>query len=308
VHCRYPLLLLAIVLVAVPGTSLGDSGGVAAPPPAPAPQHRIPVVLVHGFDGGPEDWRGTAEVLESQGFAPLLLDWQPGSATGVAEVANAVIAPAVESALESAGYGSSDSFHLVGHSLGGLLARVLLERPGSSTALVTRVRSLVMISTPNQGARTGLARAACHGYHEPAWRPLACDMVAGSAFLEELGRSRPEGVLSPYLSIGVEAPAVFFPAPPYDGDGDGRSSGHDNAVMAEASYLHGAPFVIWRGRRRANHHRVLCSSVVNAWIAGFLRDATVPKPPPTRMTSADSCHGVSKKAWLRARAATGEGR
>jgi len=305
---RYPLLLLALALVTSPSVSLGGSPVGSDSRSAQVSTPRIPVVLVHGFDGGPEDWRGTAEVLEAQGFDPLLLDWGPGSATGAAEVANTVLAPAVEGVLQSAGYVPGDSFHLVGHSLGGLLARVLIEWPGSAVTLAPRVRSLVMISTPNQGARTGLARAACHLYHEPRWRPLACDMVEGSTFLETLGSARPEDVEIPYLSIGAEAAAVLFPAPPYDGDGDGRSAGHDNAVMAEASYLAGAPFVTWRGRRRASHHRVLCSSVVNGWIADFLRDGTVPAPPPGRLASEDSCHGVSKKAWLRARATVGEGR
>lgn len=272
-----------------------------APAAAAAGSSQAPVVLIHGFDGGPEDFRGTELVLEARGFDPLLLDWQPVAAEGVLQVAHGVIEPAIEALLEEAGYGPDSSFHLVGHSLGGLLARVLLEQPRPGATLAPRVLSLVMLSTPNQGARTGIARAACHTYHHAIWRPLACDMVVGSALLDELGGSRPEGVQAPYLSIGVEANGLYFPARPYDGDGDGHRSSHDNAVMAEAAYLGGAPFVLWRGRTQSNHFRGPCSSVVNGWIADFMSDGTVPVAEARRVPSGNSCHGLSKKDWLHAR-------
>lgn len=294
---RYLQLIFAALLLAPSAADAGSSQAGA----------RTPVVLIHGFDGGPEDFRGTESVLEARGFHPLMLDWQPGSAEGVMQVAHRVIEPAVEALLEDAGYGPDSRFHLLGHSLGGLLARVLLEQPATGSALAPRVLSLVMLSTPNQGARTGIARAACHLYHHPVWRPLACDMVVGSAFLEQLGGSRPEAVQSPYLSIGVEATGLYFPARPYDGDGDGHRSAHDNAVMAEAAWLGDAPFVLWRGRTQSNHFRAPCSSVVNGWIADFLRDGIVPVPEAGRMRSGNNCHGISKKAWLRAREASSDG-
>jgi len=133
-------------------------------------------------------------------------------------------------------------------------------------------------------------------------------MVAGSAFLEQLGQRRPERLQSPYLSIGVEASSVLFAAPAYDGNGDGEAAGHDNAVMAEASYLEGAHFVVWRGLEQSGHDRAPCSAVVNRWIAAFLRDGTVPTPPPGRQPSEDSCAGVSKRAWRQADAAARAGR
>ena len=290
---RYLQLICAVLLLAPAAATAGSS--------------QAPAVLIHGFDGGPEDFRGTAAVLASRGFDPLLLEWQPASAEGVMQVAHGVIEPAIEALLEEAGYGPDSSFHLLGHSLGGLLARVLLEQPRPGATLAPRVLSLVMLSTPNQGARTGIARAACHTYLHPIWRPLACDMVHGSAFLDALGDSRPEAVQAPYLSIGVEANGLYFPACPYDGDGDGRRSSHDNAVMAEAAWLGDTPFVLWRGRTQSNHFRAPCSSVVNGWIADFMSDGTVPVAEARRVPSGNSCHGISKKDWLGAREAEAGG-
>jgi len=293
-RCRATQLAVLLCVLSSAGldAALGAEDSQAQPTRA--------VVLIHGFDGGPEDWRGTERVLRAEGFEPLLLQWQPDGAANVTEAAHEVVGPAIEQLLGEAGYGPDQTFHLVTHSLGGLIGRVLLEKPGRSSVLGSRVRSLVMLSTPNQGARTGLARAACHSYHEAHWRPLACDMIAGSPFLMDLGAARPASQSSAYLSIGVEAAALYFPAPPFDGDGDGHRSGHDNAVMAEAAYLSSAPFVIWRGRSQGNHFRVPCSSVVNGWIVDFLRDGQVPVPSRARVPSGNSCKGLGKKAWRRA--------
>ena len=262
-----------------------------AVPDAPLPE---PVVLIHGFDSSPELWRGTRAILAVEGYAPLVLNWQPEAGKGAAETASSVILPRVEQALREAHYPPDSPFHLVTHSLGGLLARFLLEQPAADTAgWRDRVRSLVMLSTPHHGARTGLAALACRHYSKRAWRELGCDMRPRSVFLQSLGTSKPAGLTVAYLSVGVESPAPFLLVPLFDGDGDGCPRGHDNTVMAESAYLDGAGYALWRGWDRSDHFTASCSRVVNRWIVEFLREHKVPVASARRVRGGDACRGLS---------------
>jgi len=277
------------------------------------------VVLVHGFDSGPEIWRGTARILEAHGFVPLPVLWAPEPGQRAPQVATRVLLPRIRDALEVAGVDPASGFHVVTHSLGGLLLRFLLEHPeldadealpdgawrgdgvpDGDRTLQQRVRSLVMLSTPNQGARTGIARMACESYHRMAWRMLGCDMLPDSAFQRLLGTRKPPGLATRYLAIGVETPAPLFHARAYDGDGDGRGAGHDNAVMAEAARLEGAPFVVWRGWTQADHFQATCSSTVNSWVRLFLEDGSIPRQAPGRAAGGDACRGLAKLPWRKA--------
>jgi len=254
-----------------------------------------PVVLLHGFDSSPMLWRGTAAFLEAQGYRPILVSWAPREGQGAAEVAETVIAPLIDAALSEAGFSKVDGFHLVAHSLGGLISRHLLEQAGpDSTDWNQRVRSLTMLSTPHHGARTGLAAFACHHFRDRRWRAVACDMRPRSDFLRGLGSRRSSELAVPYLSIGVESPAPFLLVPLFDGDGDGRPRGNDNAVMAESSALAGAPFALWRGWSESDHFTASCSSVVNDWIVQFVRSGELPQPSTKRLSSSNICDGLPR--------------
>ncbi|HCP46424.1 MAG TPA: hypothetical protein DIU15_10295 [Deltaproteobacteria bacterium] len=277
------------------------------------------MVLVHGFDSGPEIWRGTARILQERGYLALPVLWAPEAGQRAPQVATQVLLPRIREALSAAGIPPESGFHVITHSLGGLLLRFLLEHPGEDADeplsngswrgdgvpdgdpnLRQQVRSLIMLSTPNQGARTGVARMACSAYHRKEWRPLGCDMLLTSPFQTLLGTRKPSEVDTPYLAIGVEAPAPLFFAPPYDGDGDGQRAGHDNAVMAEAAQLDGAPFVVWRGWRQADHFHSTCSETVNGWFLSFLDRGAVPEPSTARSGRGDACRGLAKGAWRKA--------
>ena len=249
-----------------------------------------PVVLLHGFDSSPDLWRGTSALLQEHGYRPISISWAPGEGEGAVSVGERLIAPEINAALAEAGFSEAESFHIVAHSLGGLIARQLLEHPGAASRdWPERVKSLIMLSTPHQGVRTGLASFACRHFRDRRWRETACDMRPGSAFLERLGRGMSGGPPVPYLSIGVESPRPFLLVPPFDGDGDGRARGNDNAVMAESAALDGAPFVLWRGLSESDHFTASCSSVVNGWILQFLGSRSVPEPRERRMRSENIC-------------------
>jgi pimeloyl-ACP methyl ester carboxylesterase len=286
----------ASVVVAVLGCLLLTGAGAAEPPSSARP-----VVLVHGFDSHPDIWRGTERLVREAGRVPILLHWRPNEGAHSKATAIDVVLPAIREGLVAAGFAPDAPFDVVTHSLGGLLMRQLLEHPDQhdDPSLPERVGSLAMLSPPHQGARTGIAAIACGTYQDPAWREIVCDLMPDSEFLQSLGDRKPIEVPTRYLSIGVATGAPFIPAPPFDGDGDGRPAGHDNAVMAESGWLpgEGSAFVVWRGWDRHDHFNSSCSAEVNRWILGFLTDGAVPEPARGRVRGGDACEGLTKAAW-----------
>jgi pimeloyl-ACP methyl ester carboxylesterase len=268
-------------------------------PAAVAPEVR-PVVLLHGFDSNPDIFRGSEIYLAEAGFEPLLVPWRPGPGHDARQTATDVVLPGIEAALSDAGHPPDVRFHVVAHSMGGLMVRYLLEQ--ATPELAQRVESLVMISTPNHGPRTGLGHHACNAVADRDWRRLGCDLKPKSAFITGLGQAVPDGLPTRYLAIGVESFEPFLPHPPFDGDGDGVARGHDKVVMAESAHLDGAPFVVFRAwGRRGDHHGSTCATELNAWVLGFLRDGTVPTETARRLRAGDLCEGMPKGPWRRER-------
>lgn len=274
-----------------------------ATPPLPEP-----VILLHGFDSHPRMWRGTETLLLEAGFEPIAIGWAPEEGMRLPQVATQVVLPAIERELARRGYPLDAPWSAVGHSSGGLVLRWIAERPhadadsvlpggfwgGDGEAdgnpdLAARLRTLVLISTPNQGARTGVAQIACDSWHDAAWRDLACDLLPDAPALLHLGARKPDGSSARYLSIGVATFPNLLPAPFFDGNEDGIASTHDNSVMAESAWLAGAPFVIWRGKKQRSHFTVSCSSTVNRWVLSFLEGDAAPAQAAGRQPSDDIC-------------------
>ncbi len=260
------------------------------------------MVLIHGFDSHPDIWRGTERLLREAGRVPILLHWRPKEAgQDTRETALEVVLPAIRDGLVAAGFDADAPFDAITHSMGGLVMRVLLEHAAEheDPTLPSRVGSLAMLSPPHRGAHTGIASIACDSYRDLAWRDVACDLKPGSPLLEALGDRKPDHVPTRYLSIGVATAAPFFLVPLYDGDGDGRPAGHDNAVMAESGWLPGpgSDFVVWRGWDRPDHFTSPCSAEVNRWILEFLDAGVVPTPAKGRVRGGDACAGLSKAEW-----------
>lgn len=275
-----------------------------------------PVILLHGFGSRADIWRGAEIALRDAGFDPIPVQWRPEPGQRAPQVAVHVVLPAIRDALVAHGHAPDAGFHAVGHSMGGLLLRFLIEHPWADVddawriggwsgdgvpdgdpTFAARVKSLTMISTPNQGARTGVAKAACALFPDPDWRPLGCDLTPDSPFVRHLGSTRPEGLATPYFSVGVSTAAPLFLLPPYDGSGDGDGRAHDNAVMAEATYLFGADWALYRGWTQSDHFHVTCSKTVIGWAIGFARSRSVPASAGPRERAVNLCAGVSKAQW-----------
>ena len=133
---------------------------------------RIPVLLVHGFVDNRSIFAVMRRGLRRRGFAsvcswnysPLLTDVARGAED---------LGRHIERLCEQTGH---DRIHVVGHSLGGLIARYHVQKQGGDR----RVQTLVTLGTPHQGSLwahvlpTSLVRqlrpgsAVLHSLDEPA--------------------------------------------------------------------------------------------------------------------------------------------
>ncbi|HZF90920.1 esterase/lipase family protein [Streptomyces sp.] len=171
----------------------------ATPSPGPRPAPRLPaparppVVLLHGFIDNRSVFvllrrtlaRHGGQRVESLNYSPLTCDIR---------AAAALLGRHVEEICERTG---SERADIVGHSLGGLIARYYVQRLGGDR----RVRTLVTLGTPHSGTR--VARLA--GAH-----PIVRQMRPGSEVIEELAAPAP-GCRTHFVSFWSDLDHVMDP-------------------------------------------------------------------------------------------------
>jgi hypothetical protein len=146
-----------------------------------------------------------------EGAGLTILDFDPGrpgrqalaygpTAEGqhIPEIATSVVGPAIGAALVRAGYPEEGPVDIVGYSMGGLVARYLIEQAGWAN----RVRTLVMLGTPNHGTMAAWVPATVGGFGR--WNAMGGDMRPGSTFLRSMGETEPAG--ERYVAIGGAPP------------------------------------------------------------------------------------------------------
>jgi len=101
-----------------------------------------PVVLLHGFASTPRMLAFLARQIRVRLECPVL---RPALGFGWGDVLN--VATCVDAAIAAAGFGAVD---VVGHSLGGLVATVLLKHIDRGS----RVRRVITLGTPHRGCRS----------------------------------------------------------------------------------------------------------------------------------------------------------
>lgn len=155
---------------------------------------RPPVVLLHGFIDNRSVFvllrrslaRHGWQHLESLNYSPLTCDIR---------TAAELLGRHIEEICARTGHHEVD---IVGHSLGGLIARYYVQRLGGDR----RVRTLVTLGTPHGGTAVA-PMASAH--------PIVRQMRSGSAPIEELRRPAP-GCRTRFVSFWSELDQVIIPA------------------------------------------------------------------------------------------------
>lgn len=165
-------LCLAIRLMAVESACLLTNialyplGLIQLPEKRPRPGE-TPVILLHGLFHNRSCWMWTRYWLKQAGFHSVyainLPPWKD------VESLTERVTKKVDALRHSAGI---DKVHLVGHSMGGIIARNYLQIRGGAD----RVDRLVMLGTPNGGSKLAAL----------ALSPLAASLMPGSNLLQRL--------------------------------------------------------------------------------------------------------------------------
>ncbi|PSG97365.1 hypothetical protein BRD56_05815 [Thermoplasmatales archaeon SW_10_69_26] len=182
---------------------------------------REPVVLVPGFSG--QDWvywNLFRQRLERDGF-PVYTVTFPGLGLQDITTSGATLDDRVDEVLEATGH---DQVNLVGHSLGGLVIRELVQNRGADG----RVRACATLGTPHQGTLTSVMALVC---------PACRQMLPGSSYLRELG-DRPLSV--PFVNVYASVDSLVVPYgnacfPPAENHRI-RLGGHWGLLLRNAAY------------------------------------------------------------------------
>jgi hypothetical protein len=133
-----------------------------------------PILLVHGMVDNRSIFTLLRLGLRRRGFGRVTsMNYSPFTAD--VRIAAAQLAEEVEALVAETGY---ERIHVVGHSMGGLIARYYVTRLGGDE----RVHTLVTLGTPHQGTYTA------YGWHTQLTRQLR----PGSGLMRELDRPVPQ--------------------------------------------------------------------------------------------------------------------
>lgn len=151
-----------------------------------------PILLVHGIVDNRSIFGPLRASLHRRGFGRVLSFSYGPLPTDVREPAEALRA-ALEEVCEETGY---DQIHLVGHSLGGLIARYCVQKLGGHE----RVHTLVTLGTPHLGTNAAKILPL----------PLLKQLRPGSKLLTELAAPAPE-VATRFVAFWSDLDEVIHP-------------------------------------------------------------------------------------------------
>ncbi len=265
-----------------------------------AHEGNYPIVLIPGWHGHGDDFDPLIPLLEAQGLTVLDFDLDaPGiqalsyapTAAGqhISYVAAKIVEEDIEAALEANGYDpAAQKIDVVAHSMGGLIARFLIEQPGAdvdswsddggwggggvpdlAVDWASRIDDLVMLGTPNHGTWEGWVPSTLGGFGDRT--ATGTDMEPGSTFLRRMGDAAPPG--ENYTAIGGDPWYLRWLHD--DADGDGAAHGFDGVVPAESPCLRNADCSIVG----VHHGGLLVADAAVDLVIGALGYTSVADPP-----------------------------
>ncbi|HEY5822213.1 MAG TPA: alpha/beta fold hydrolase [Propionibacteriaceae bacterium] len=134
-----------------------------------------PILLVHGIVDNHSIFTVMDRTLRRRGFQTVS-SYDYGVLTRDVRAASEALGDAIEKVAANTGY---EQIHVIGHSLGGLIARYYVQRLGGDAF----VHTLVTLGSPHHG--TTLARAA-------PFLPLVRQLTPGSGVIRELAEPAPD--------------------------------------------------------------------------------------------------------------------
>ncbi|MEU8570998.1 alpha/beta fold hydrolase [Streptomyces pathocidini] len=172
------------------GTDPADAVGPTRLPTAP---DHLPVLLLHGFIDNRSVFVLLRRSLRQHGWDQVeALNYSPLSVD--IRAAAAELGRRIEEVCERVG---SDRVDVVGHSLGGLIARYYVQRLGGDA----HVRTLVTLGTPHSGTRA-IPLFSAH--------PIVRQMRPDSDVIEELAEPAP-GCATQFVSFWSDLDQVMAP-------------------------------------------------------------------------------------------------
>ena len=170
-----------------------DSYGSALLLARPYTDDRVAIVLVHGINGSPRDFADLVERLDGSSYQPVAFYYPTGMP--LADAGRQLGARLEEFRLRHPGA----SLAIVGHSMGGLVVKAMLDQH-SSAELLASSEVVVSLATPWNGIE-----AARYANRLPRRPPAWDDLAPTSQFIKQLHDTPFPAHLPFYLFFGARS-------------------------------------------------------------------------------------------------------
>lgn len=140
-------------------------------------QDKIPVLFIHGINGGPLDWSKAIKGLDRKHFQP----WVVYYPTGVRlDLVTEFLIKAIAKLQHQTGL---NELYIMGHSMGGVVTHAFIKK--YVERFPDLAHSIKLVMTVNSPLN-GMASAASGVENSPIVVPVWKDIATGSAFLQDL--------------------------------------------------------------------------------------------------------------------------
>ncbi|WP_455203730.1 esterase/lipase family protein [Kaarinaea lacus] len=138
---------------------------------------KVPIVFVHGANGGPLDWQALIDSLDKERFQPWVLYYPSGLRL---DIVSDYFVKAVTDMQSKYGF---KKIAIVAHSMGGLVTRSFVKKYIEHfSEEATNIQLVMTINSPMQGMPSAVSGVAISPIVVPSWR----DIATGSEFIKAI--------------------------------------------------------------------------------------------------------------------------